>query len=233
MSEYFFNRPNEEPQGIDFIPEEETLESIREQELKQDAAEEAVQITRSDEDDKERKYDFHTIRSAKAFEEAKEEGNIVVLPETNQLLIDIDSPEAEAVYNKNKPKFDMHVAGIISEERRPSRNGNTHIYVTLDRDIDERERILYQLFLGSDQTRELLSYIRVINDDKNPTLFIEKKPVLLLGDARSKGVRITKELGQETQETPEELSGRVAKEQSRTTNFTPNKMQGSKSWYKV
>jgi hypothetical protein len=131
--------------------------------------------------DEERKYDFWTIKSEHAFDDAKKAGNIVVLPEDNQLLIDIDTPEAEAVYNKNLPKFQMHVAEVINEERKTSRNGNTHIYVTLDRNIDPSERILFQLFLGSDQTRELLSHVRVLNEDPNPTLFIER-PTLLLGD---------------------------------------------------
>ena len=130
--------------------------------------------------DSEQSYDFLTIKSSHAFKEAELQGNVVVLPEDNQLLIDIDSPEAEAVYNKNKPKFTLHIAEIIKEERKVSRNGNTHIYATLDQNIDADERILFQLFLGSDQTRELLSYVRVINGD-HPTLFIEK-PTLLLGD---------------------------------------------------
>jgi hypothetical protein len=125
--------------------------------------------------DEERKYGFSTIRSEQAFKEASNHGCSVILPESNQLLIDIDSPEAEAIYNKNLPKFQMYVATVLDEVRKPSRSGNTHIYVTLDREIDAEERILFQSFLGSDQTRELLSYVRVLNDDKNPTLFIEKK----------------------------------------------------------
>jgi len=140
-----------------------------------------IEISKVDQEDEDRKYDFWTIRSEKAFKEARNLNQIVVLPEDRQLLIDIDSPEAEAVYNKNKPKFQTHIANIVKEERKTSRNGNTHIYVTLDLDFDARERILYQLFLGSDQTRELLSYVRWINEDPHPTLFIEK-PTLLLGD---------------------------------------------------
>ncbi len=134
--------------------------------------------TRKDTEKEDRDYDFWTIKSEHAFKEAGNHGYVVVLPEENQLLIDIDSPEALAVYEKNLPKFQMHVAVVLNEERKASRNGNTHIYVTLDRNVDTAERVMFQAFLGSDQTRELLSYVRIINDDPNPTLFIEK-PTLL------------------------------------------------------
>jgi hypothetical protein len=163
------------------------LDVISEEEIERERdAERAdvMHITCKDTAEDNRKYDFWTIQSSNAFKQAKEAGEYVVLPEDNQLLIDIDSPEAEAVYNKNKPKFEMHIAGIVTEERKPSRNGNTHIYVTLDRTIDAERRVLYQALLGSDQTRELLSFVRILNEDAHPTLFIEK-PLLLLGDGNA------------------------------------------------
>lgn len=125
-----------------------------------------------------RKYDFWTIRSEAAIKDIKTTEE-VRFPAPDELLIDIDSPEAEAVFNKNLPKFQMHVCEALSVDRRTSRHGNIHIYVRLDRNLDNTERILFQAFLGSDQTRELLSYIRDINDDPHPTLFIEKKALLL------------------------------------------------------
>ena len=128
--------------------------------------------------DAERKYDFWTIKSEHAIKDIKQDEE-VRFPAADELLIDIDSPEAEAVFNKNLPKFQMHVCEVITVDRRTSRHGNVHIYVRLDRYIDNTERILFQTFLGSDQTRELLSYIRNINDDPHPTLFIEKKALLL------------------------------------------------------
>jgi hypothetical protein len=130
-------------------------------------------------------YDFWTIKSEHAFKEAKAHDLTVVLPESNQLLLDIDTPEDEAVFNKNLPKFQDHVCEVSGYEKRTSRNGNVHIYVTLARDVTNEERITFQSFLGSDQTRELLSYIREINGDPHPTLFIEKKSVLLLGDGNA------------------------------------------------
>lgn len=127
-----------------------------------------------------REYDFSFIQSSTAYREAKDDGCIVVLPEDNQLLIDIDSPEAQAVYDKNIENFHLHIANVVYEDRKVSRSGNKHIYVTLDRNIDATERVLFQSFLGSDQTRELLSFIRILNEDEHPTLFIEKPQQLML-----------------------------------------------------
>lgn len=137
-------------------------------------------VKRKDTEKDDREYDFASIQSSTAYDEARHDGCVVVLPEVNQLLIDIDSPDAEVIYNKNKPKFELHIAVILMEERKTSRNGNTHIYVTLDRNIDASERVLFQSFLGSDQTRELLSFVRILNEDAHPTLFIEKPQQLLL-----------------------------------------------------
>jgi hypothetical protein len=131
----------------------------------------------------EAQYDFFTISSEYAIKGLGADEQ-VVFPADNELFLDIDSPEAESVYNKNKEKFEMHIAYIVSERRVPSRSGNghLHIYVTLDRDIATSERVLYQAFLGSDPTRELLSFVRIMNQDEHPTLFIERKEQLLLGD---------------------------------------------------
>jgi hypothetical protein len=134
-------------------------------------------------EEEEAKYFLQSLHSDHAYAEAKKEGNVIVLPEENQLLLDIDSPEAEVMFNKNRPRFVTHIAEIIKEERKTSRGGNTHIYVTLGRNVDECERVLFQLFLGSDQKRELLSHVRILNEDPHPTLFIEK-PTLLLGDGQ-------------------------------------------------
>jgi hypothetical protein len=158
----------------DYFPELK-LEEIKQRDMQVEKKETA--------EEEEARYFLMSLHSDHAYAEAKKENNVVVLPEENQLLLDIDSPEAEAVYNKNKSRFITHIAVIINEERKTSRGGNTHIYVTLDRNIDKRERVLFQLFLGSDPTREMLSQVRIEHNDPHPTLFIEK-PTLLLGDGQ-------------------------------------------------
>jgi hypothetical protein len=137
-----------------------------------------MEITCKDQAEDDRKYDFWTISSEQAIKKLKSTEE-VRFPASDELLIDIDSLEAEAVFDKNLLKFQKHVSKALTIDRKVSRNGNVHIYVRLDRSIDNAERILFQTFLGSDQTRELLSYIRDINGDPHPTLFIETKTLLL------------------------------------------------------
>jgi hypothetical protein len=129
-------------------------------------------------------YDFETIKSSFAVGHAKLQGLDIVVPRGDELLIDIDSPEGMAVFNKNITKFATHLNNntVPSKLVTQSKSGNPdkqHITLTLKEDLTPTERILFQLFLGSDPTRELLSYIRLINDDPIPTLFYEKRRNLL------------------------------------------------------
>jgi hypothetical protein len=133
--------------------------------------------------EEEQHYDFQSIKSEWAFKEAERLGQIVVLPLEDQLFVDLDSEEALQTFNKNLPKFELHMAEVKSVTRRPSRNGNTHAIVTLYSTMEPNTRILYQLFLGSDPLREMLSMIRYENGDKHPTLFIEKYDQLQLAGA--------------------------------------------------
>ena len=137
----------------------------------------------SSSEDAEAKYDFDTIKSECAVKEAALKNLDIVFPLSNELLIDIDNEESFAKYQKNIPKFQMHVATVLEEYITPSKSGNPckkHIRLFLDRNIEPGERLMYQSFLGSDPTRELLSYVRLINGDPNPTLFYEKKRNLLV-----------------------------------------------------
>lgn len=130
-------------------------------------------------------YDFDNIKSDRAFADAKILGYTVVLPEPNQLQIDIDNEQARTVYSKNIDRFQAHIADLQGEaQEAPSKSGKpgkSHITLTLNLDrINPENRILYQLMLGSDPVREFLSYIRWINGDSAPTLFYEKKETLQL-----------------------------------------------------
>lgn len=129
-------------------------------------------------------YDFETIKSENAFRNADAKGCVVVLPNPGELLIDIDSEEGANTYVRNSGKFEDHVAQIIDGKFVKSQSGgqwNYHYTIILNRDVTPLERILFQLMLGSDRTRETLSYIRLLNNDPHPTLFFEKKPKGLLG----------------------------------------------------
>ena len=55
--------------------------------------------------------------------------------------------------------------------------------MTLTEPVSNEKRILLQALLGSDPVREMLSLIRVLNDDEHPTLFMEKPAQKLLSAA--------------------------------------------------
>lgn len=123
------------------------------------------------------RYDFETISSDRAYYEAHNLGCEVVLPEPDQLQIDIDSDKDYAVYLRNIERFEAHVMSIVNSQEKTSRSGNSehkHVTLTLQNKITDEQRIMYQLFLGSDRVREFLSYLRLIYSDPHPTLFIEK-----------------------------------------------------------
>ena len=60
----------------------------------------------------------------------------IVYPKDNELFLDIDSPEALAVFTKNRPKFELHIAKIVSEYRNRSSKsgapGKSHIFQRSD-----------------------------------------------------------------------------------------------------
>lgn len=117
------------------------------------------------------------ISSEKAFATAKENGWEVVLPAENELLLDIDNTHDFETYERNIELFSDRVVFVTGRKVAPSKSGKPgkcHVTLTLAEDISHERRILFQLMLGSDRKRELLSHIRVMNNDPSPTLFFEK-----------------------------------------------------------
>ncbi len=105
----------------------------------------------------------------------KAQGFHVVLPTPTQLLIDIDSDEQFAIFEKQYKRFcEVHECTHVVTESKggPPRR---HIIVELPFEVDSFKRITLQGILGSDPMRELLSYFRAQKGDPYPTLFIEKK----------------------------------------------------------
>ena len=105
------------------------------------------------------------------------EGFVVVLPEENQLQLDIDSVEhyrnflhAAEVIMRNWP-----FACAIEIEDHPSSSGfpRRHITLTLPVSVEPWQRIALQAALGSDPIRELLSATRLMRGDIHPTLFVK------------------------------------------------------------
>jgi hypothetical protein len=124
-------------------------------------------------------YDFEDIKSANAYAEAEANGCIVKLPSDDELFIDIDDQASKNQFSMNIGKVEEQMGEIVINEA-PSPSGNPerqHITVKLSRKVEPMERILLQALLGSDLKREALSWIRLVNNDPNPTLFYEKKPL--------------------------------------------------------
>lgn len=123
-------------------------------------------------------YDINEVREAYILR-VQQGGLRVVLPEANQLQIDIDSEEHLLSF--------MSALGVILRnwdtegidvEAHPSKSGlpRLHITLTLPFEVSPWQRIALQAALGSDPTRELLSATRLMRGDSHPTLFVEAAP---------------------------------------------------------
>lgn len=115
-----------------------------------------------------------------AEKQASANGCVVITPKNDELFIDIDDEAGMVAFEKGIE----NVATLLpcTWEKRPSpsgRDGRFHIVVTLtDRDLEsDAERILLQALLGSDRTREVLSWQRMVRGETTPTLFFEKEGV--------------------------------------------------------
>lgn len=104
------------------------------------------------------------------------DGFRVVIPEANQLQVDIDTDEQYAVYQRACECFIKNFPGdppIVEEH--PSRSGlpRRHVTITLPFAVEPWQRIAWQASFGSDPMREMLSCFRAWHGDQHPTLFVE------------------------------------------------------------
>lgn len=114
---------------------------------------------------------YESTSSEEAMAIAKQKGIRVVLPKKNELLVDLDSYDAKEKFLKN-----ASLLRVSDFDLKPSKTpGHYHATVRWFRPVTTQERIMLQLLLGSDSTRETHSYIRLGEGDPNPTLFFEEK----------------------------------------------------------
>lgn len=120
------------------------------------------------------KPDYNRLK--KADEDAKARGCVVIKPKPKELFIDIDR-EADLVwFLKSIDRVANWLPCTWEVKDSPSGvAGRHHVYVTFERDLSVWERVALQAVLGSDRTRELLSVLRILSGDPNPTLFFEKE----------------------------------------------------------
>jgi len=119
--------------------------------------------------------------SVTAFDQARRENLEVVVPTSRQLFIDIDNDLGSVIYERNFAKFSdfYHVVEYHESPSKSGTEGKKHITLTLEQPVEPIERLILQAFLGSDLTREFLGLQRVKVGDGVPTLFLEKKPVVV------------------------------------------------------
>lgn len=115
------------------------------------------------------------ISSRIAIEDAKKGNKVVLLPEGNELFIDLDSEDSLKLFNKRLKSLGVWHSTADKRVTPSAKKNHYHAIITLKANIDPMQRIFLQLFLGSDPIRELLSLQRILMEDPYPTLFIEKK----------------------------------------------------------
>lgn len=112
----------------------------------------------------------------KLFEKAAALGLDVVLPEANQLQIDLDS-QVQYTHYLNMATLLRGKGFVFDEEIAPSKSGlpNRHVTLTFPscEGFSPWMRVALQASLGSDPKRELLSCVRIFNEDPHPTGFME------------------------------------------------------------
>ncbi len=109
---------------------------------------------------------------------AEQRGCHVVYPDPDQVQLDIDTDEQYQVFLRRKQDWaslERHydVPKWLGSATTTSQNGNKHITVTFDRNLDHRERVLMQMALGSDPIREQLNYFRILRGEENPSRLFE------------------------------------------------------------
>lgn len=116
---------------------------------------------------------IEAVNSQKVYEKYK-----IVTPLPNELQIDIDSEEDLNIFSGQWNLF-LKMIPSATYTQEVSVSGFPHYHITIrlpeDIDLEPLTRIALQACLGSDLTRELFSINNLVNGDKYPTIFLEKK----------------------------------------------------------
>jgi hypothetical protein len=105
--------------------------------------------------------------------EAAKLGLVVVTPQPDELFLDIDNAADAEIVEQVWAVFGRNGFDIRFIKETESKSGNTHLYLRAPRALTDLERIALQACLGSDRTREALSFLRTFGE-RTPTLFFEK-----------------------------------------------------------
>lgn len=112
-------------------------------------------------------------RSIEESRKIAEKGGLeVVQSDPFHLLLDIDSPEGLAQYERALDRFDSYFS-VKSETRWNSYHGNLHIVIELTEPMPVLQRTVLQSFLGSDSAREFWTLLRVRANEEEPSLLFK------------------------------------------------------------
>ena len=112
---------------------------------------------------------------ARRLKACAERGCHIVEPEPNQLFVDIDSMHGLGLLHANRPALGTLVQTVACRPSPSGKAGRYHATVTLCRPVkDAFERIMLQLLLGSDVSREAVSFKEATLGLSSPTVFFEK-----------------------------------------------------------
>lgn len=107
---------------------------------------------------------------------AKERGCDVLLPEDDELFIDIDTDEQYELMQERLRKFPNMMfmqARIVRDVPSASGLPHRHVTVKIGEPMPPEIRAAMQMFLCSDPVREILAIRRVLQGVENPIIFIE------------------------------------------------------------
>jgi hypothetical protein len=107
-------------------------------------------------------------------------GKVVVLPEPDELFIDVDDQEGFVQLRRGLEVAANAGIRINEKKRIPSKTpGHWHVYLTIQVGaksftVTKLLRVALQACLGSDRKRELLSLARIMHHiERPPTVFFE------------------------------------------------------------
>ena len=127
-------------------------------------------------------YDRDQNNTEKLAVYAYDNGLEIVLPNPNELFVDLDSEQAYELFLAQievlKQILDVtEVSTYPSKSGLPCRHARVTVRIPKTRGgtLGVMERLALQTMLGSDRRCEILRYMRHCFNDPNPTLFLEKK----------------------------------------------------------
>lgn len=98
----------------------------------------------------------------------------VIQSDGSTLLLDLDTPEALAQFERVLPKV-KDVFGITKAAKWSSKSGNTHALVALSEPLPVLMRLALQAALGSDGVREVLALKRWENGCHEPSVLFRPR----------------------------------------------------------